>query len=51
MLRKAQAVAEICMLLGLALLGCVVFLPLFCIQQALMGNPLWFHPKYDKARR
>jgi len=50
MLRKAQAVAEICMLLALALLGCVL-LPLFCIVQALKGNPLWFHPKYDRTGR
>jgi len=51
MLGRLQAIAEVCLLLGLALVGLCIMAPLFCITQALKGNPFWFHHKYDKTAR
>ena len=46
----ATAVFEVACLLGLAVLG-LLMLPIFCITQALKGDPLWFLPPKERPAK
>ncbi len=49
-MKKLIDFAEVTMLLGLALIGCVLLIP-FSVWQALKGNGLWFVPGKDKSAK
>ena len=49
-MEAATAVFEVSCLCALAALG-LALLPLFCIQQALKGDPLWFLPPKERPAK